>query len=396
VGTDVSLPSIVAFIYVGAGAVWWLGMLGAFLRIRRAVPFVRDFNDPAPAQWPRVSIVVPARNEEETIESAMRSRLLDAYPDVELILVDDRSTDETGAVIDRLAAEDPRIVSIHVTELPEDWLGKQHAMQVGLERATGTWILFTDADVHAAPGCLRRAVARCEARGFDLLAIIPELRSTGFVLDAVIAQFLRTVLVFARPWAVEDRRTDAGVGAGAFSLVRRLALDRSPGLAWLKLEMGDDIALGEMLKGSGAHCSMAMGRGMLDVLFYPTMGAMARAAERAGFTSIGHFSLPRIVATVTGYGAMEFVPYVALAFWRIPVLQMVGAALVVIAQVTCVSLNRWAGARTLPAIAQPLGAAMNGILMLRAGVLGTIRGGVWWRGTFYPSSLLRKGRRVRI
>ena len=174
---------------------WWLGMLGAFLRTRRAVPFVRDFDDPAPARWPSVSMIIPARDEEETIEPAVRSRLLDAYPDLEVILVDDRSSDGTGAVIDRLAAEDPRIVPVHVTELPGDWLGKQHAMQVGLDHATGTWVLFTDADVHATPGCLRRAVARCEARGFDLLAVIPELRSTGFVLDAVIAQFLRTVLV---------------------------------------------------------------------------------------------------------------------------------------------------------------------------------------------------------
>jgi hypothetical protein len=343
-----------------------------------------------------VSIVIPACNEEEAIEPAVRSRLLDAYPNLEVILVDDRSTDGTGAAIDQLAAEDARVVPVHVTELPADWLGKQHAMQTGLEHVTGDWVLFTDADVHAVPGCLHRAVARCEARGFDLLAIISELRSTGFVLDAVIAQFLRTVLVAARPWAVEDPRTDAGVGAGAFSLVRRSVLDRSPGLAWLRLELGDDIALGQMLKASGARCSLAMGRGMLDVLFYPTMGAMARAAERAGFTSIGHFSLPRIVAEIAGYWAMEFAPYAALAFWRIPMLQIVGAILVILAQATCVSLNRWAGARTLPAVAQPLGAAMNGILMLRAGVLGTIRGGVWWRGTFYSSSLLRKGRRVRL
>lgn len=222
-GTDMGVPSVIASIYVGAGAVWWLGVLAAFLRMRRAVPFVRDFDDPAPAQWPRVSIVVPARNEEETIELAVRGRLLDTYPDVELILVDDRSTDEMGATIDWLAAEDARVVPVHITELPADWLGKQHAMQAGLQHATGDWILFTDADVRAAPGCLRRGVARCEAHGFDLLAIIPELRSTGFVLNAVIAQFLRMVVVVARPWAVEDQHTDAG---GAFSLVRRSALER--------------------------------------------------------------------------------------------------------------------------------------------------------------------------
>jgi len=160
--------------------------------------------------------------------------------------------------------------------------------------------------------------------------------------------------------------------------------------------MGDDIPLGQMLKASGAHCSMAMGRGMLDVLFYPSTGAMARAAERAGFTSIGRFSLPRILVGIAGYWAMEFAPYAALALWAMPVLQIMGVVLVVLAQATCVSLNRWAGGRTVRAMAQPLGTAMNGILMLRAGVPGTIRGGVWWRGTFYRSSLLRTGRPVRI
>ena len=390
------LHRIASLVYVGVGAVWWMAMLGAFLRTRRAVPFVRDFDDPAPAQWPRVSMVIPARNEEDTIELAVRSRLADAYPNLEVILVDDRSTDRTGTVIDRLATEDARIVPVHVTWLPEDWLGKQNAMQSGIDRATGTWILFTDADVHATPGCLRKAVARCEAQGFDLLGVVPELRSTGFVLDAVIAQFLRTILVASRSWAVGDARTNAGLAAGAFSLVRRSALDRSPGLAWLKLELADDLALGQMLKASGARCSIAMGQGMLDVLFYPTLGAMACAAERAGFTSIGRFSLPRILVEVAGYWAMEFAPYVALTFKRMPALQVAGAALVLLAQTTCVSLNRWAGARALPAAAQPLGAAMNGFLMVRAGILGTLRGGVWWRGTFYATSLLRGGRRVRF
>src|ERR1700693_4382257 len=109
-----------------------------------------------PAVWPKVSIIVPARDEAEKIEAAMRSKLAIDYPDFELLAVDDRSQDQTGAILDRLAAEDPRLCVIHLTSLPEDWLGKSHAMQVAASHAQGEFVLFTDADVFFSPDLLRK------------------------------------------------------------------------------------------------------------------------------------------------------------------------------------------------------------------------------------------------
>src|SRR5580704_3193207 len=100
-----------------------------------------------PGVWPKVSIIVPARDEAAKIEAAMRSKLLIDYPDFELIAVDDRSQDETGAILDRLAAEDSRLRVIHLDSLPDDWLGKSHAMHVAATHAKGEYLLFTDADV---------------------------------------------------------------------------------------------------------------------------------------------------------------------------------------------------------------------------------------------------------
>src|SRR6185369_5444580 len=102
---------------------------------------------------------VPACNEAGTIETALASLLAQDYPGLEIVLVDDRSSDGTGVIIDRLAASDPRISAIHVRDLPIGWLGKVHALQRGLERVRGALVLFTDADIYFAPGSLRRAVS---------------------------------------------------------------------------------------------------------------------------------------------------------------------------------------------------------------------------------------------
>src|ERR1700733_11511340 len=96
-----------------------------------------------PTEWPKVSIIVPARDEAAKIEAAMRSKLLIDYPDFELIAVDDRSQDETGAILDRLAAEDSRLRVIHLDSLPDDWLGKSHAMHVAATPPKGEYLLFT-------------------------------------------------------------------------------------------------------------------------------------------------------------------------------------------------------------------------------------------------------------
>src|SRR5262249_8214682 len=137
-----TLPALLALI----AAAYWLLALVTSARTARAMPVLERQSPPEPVRWPRLTLVIAARDEAAELEAALRSRLAEDYPDLELVVVDDRSTDGTGAIVDRLAAEDPRIVPIHLKTLPEGWLGKLHAMHQGVQRARGEWILFTDAD----------------------------------------------------------------------------------------------------------------------------------------------------------------------------------------------------------------------------------------------------------
>jgi glycosyltransferase involved in cell wall biosynthesis len=121
----------------------------------------------AEGQAPKVSIVVPARNEERKIEPAIVSMLSQRYPRLEVVVVDDRSTDRTGAILDGLVEREPRLEAVHLRELPSGWLGKNHALQRGAERATGDWLLFADADVTMAPDAVSRAVRYAEEHRVD-------------------------------------------------------------------------------------------------------------------------------------------------------------------------------------------------------------------------------------
>jgi hypothetical protein len=377
-----SVLSVVGFLY-------WVTMAVLLRRVIRAVPVVRELHGPSPAQWPRLSVIMPARNEERALEPALRSKLRETYPELELILVNDRSTDATGAVADALARTEPRLQVVHVDTLPEGWLGKVHAMQRGYERASGEWILFSDADIHLEPGVLERVVAYAEREQCDHVCVLPTVTCSGPVILATLATFFRLICVGARLWAVPDPRSSAAVGIGAFNLVRRSALARTPGLEWLKMEIGDDAALGVMLKRSGARQAVLNGRSAVSLEFYPSIQALTRAVEKNGAS----IPFPVIVAGNLLLAVLEGGFLAGFVSGHLP-LVLLAAVTWAVAAGTTVGLCRWLGFKPGAAWVPFVGVLPLAWAMTRSGVLALVRGGVMWRGTFYPTAVVRAGLRL--
>src|SRR6185295_13892658 len=342
-----------------------------------------------------LSVVVPACNEAGTIEPALASLLAQNYPGLEIVLVDDRSTDGTGAIIDRLAASDPRMRAVHVRELPAGWLGKVQALQRGLEHVRGELVLFTDADIHFAPGALRRAVAWVEAQRLDHLAVLGEVRYRSFWVGVCLSSALRGIFTLVRPWEAMNPRSAKAIGTGAFNLVRRAAFERTPGFEWLRLEVADDIGLGLMMKQSGGRPGVLLGRGQVRHEAYPTLADAVRGLEKNGFAQAARFSPWRglsmvVLAVVGSLGAFAaFLPVGVPWLWAVGAsgLLAFGVALVIIARA-------FSAPFAYVLLSLPLGDLVMAYVVARATVLGVRRGGLVWRGTMYPTELLRGGQRV--
>jgi len=387
------------------GVLYWLLNALFTLYMTRRVPILEHLRPTEPESWPRLSVIIPACNEAESIEAATRSRLSDGYPNLEIVLVDDRSEDGTGEIIDRLAAADQRVRALHIAGLPEGWLGKLHALQRGVEVATGEWLLFSDADVHVEPGTLARTVAYCEQRGLDQLAAIPQFWPASFLLGCVLATFIRFICLSIRLWAIENPRSTAAVGVGAFNLVRRSAFERTGGFEEIRLTIGDDVALGQMMKRSGAKCSAVNGRRQIGLHFYRTMGEAVRATEKSALVAF-QFSYLRLVAVSLTLLWLELSPIVALVLAYATegfgaglggaVLQILGVSGIALALLAALLVNRWVAMPLLPATFFPIGVMLSVAIVGRAAVLAAWRGGHLWRGMLYPTDVLRKGNRLRF
>lgn len=381
--------------YAALGFAYWVPQLYAAWRVRRDIPLVRDMpRDPHRQDWPTVSVIMTARDEERAIEEALRSRLSDEYPALELIVVDDRSTDRTGEIVDALAAEHARLKAVHVDELPEGWVGKVYAMSRGLDAAAGEWILFSDADVAVESDLLTRVVAYAEENGFEHIAVYPSFAEANPLIDLVLTASSRVGLAGSAAWKVSDPTSKAAIGVGSFNLVKRSALDRTAGLEWLRLEIADDISLGQMLKESGARQQLANGTGFASVDFYPTVKDALTGSERALFTAIGNFSMARCLAIGVGLAGLELSPFI-LPLARDRLVRRLGFILLGVELTASLAFTDWLERPRWHAALAPFGAAMMGALIARAGVIGRARGGVYWRGTFYPTELLKPGRRFR-
>lgn len=370
----------------------------SFAALRTMLALVRLVDVPdegrsAPA--PPTSIVVAARDEAATFRH--EAAVLEAFdhPDLELVLVDDRSTDGTAALMEALAATDPRVRVVHVTELPEEWLGKVHALERGRQAARGEWLLFTDADVELAPDLPRRAVQYAERLRLDGLALLPSVRSDGVLVAGVVATFSRWLVVGTRIWQAADPDRPEAFGVGACNLVRASALEAAGGLAWLRMDVADDAALARLVARSGGRTMLASGVDLVAVRWQQSVRGMARGFEKYGGTG-GVGSIGSAVAAVSLGLLGELAPWlaaiVALTAGAVQPLAVAIAILLLAATVELTATAR-AGAPVRGMLAGPVAPLLVWGMQVRAAWLEHRRGGVVWRDTFYSTEQLRAGKR---
>ena len=343
------------------------------------------------AELPVLSVIVPARDEAGTIEAALGSLLAQDYPDLEIVVVDDRSSDGTGEAVARIAARDMRVRLVRVDELPAGWLGKNHALWRGADRARGEWLLFTDADVHFVQSTLRHAVAYATSENLDHLTMSPRLRGRGLLLRAFLAFFGYAFVTLWAAYRANDPKSGRGVGIGAFNLVRRGPYEAIGTMRALSLRPDDDIRLGRRLRAFGFRQRVLNGRDALTVEWYPSLGAALTGLEKSMYSSLEYRIVDALGVLVFMVATMVW-PYVGVfvlgGIDRALLLGVVACLSVGIAETyrqAIGPLDRWAIAAT---VLLPMSTLCFAYAVARSVFLAERRG-VRWRGTTYPLSLLR-------
>jgi glycosyltransferase involved in cell wall biosynthesis len=406
---------------------WISGMILAlawFSRIVDAALGMPSVADISRAEWdrdfissrsPRVSIIVPARNEEEDIEQSLARLLQLDYDNYEVIAVNDRSTDRTGEIMERVAQSQkpqsqnphpstssgqafsqktremghPVLRVIHHRELPAGWLGKTHAMWTATNQATGDWLLFTDADVLFKADSVRRALAYAEAEKADHVVLFPRMimkRPGEYMMIA----FFPTMFVFGhRPWKVADPKSRDHMGVGAFNLIRRSVYESVGTYEALRMEVLDDMKLGKVVKNAGFAQRNVFGGDLISIRWANgAMGVVNNLTKN--FFAVLSFQWPRTLISAFGLAFLNLMPF--LGVWlghgweRAPYAVALGSMFLIY-----LGMSWRSGVPAYYFLLHPVSTALFIYTLLRSMFLTLWNDGIVWRGTRYPLEELRKG-----
>jgi GT2 family glycosyltransferase len=329
----------------------------------------------------KISVIMPARDEAQDIGQSIESILAQQDVTLELIVVNDHSTDRTGAIVDAASVLDGRIRVIHNPALPPGWLGKCNAMQQASKLATGEILLFTDGDIVHQKSCMATALAELERRNLDFLSLFPRMDSISLWENIVVPTFIGGLALLAPP-GIEDPRSPEALGAGAFLMVRASVFRAIGGFESIRGEMGDDRALARLVKSKGYRVGLWFAPELLHVRLYK--------GNRHAFWAMTKNVLIAIEGRLWLAPAVMVLPM--FAFWTPiycaiagvvesdPALAIVGAAGYVIPYA-----SMWSGRRLFPfhplkALCYPLVAVPVFCCMARALYLYLMRGEIAWRG----------------
>ncbi len=265
---------------------------------------------PTPA--PKVSMLVAAKDEEANIEACVTSMLAQDYPALEVFAVNDRSTDRTPEILERLTSKNGiPYTPLHIAELREGWFGKNNAMHEGVQHADGEWLCFTDADCRQiSDKSISVAVSYAIENNIDLLSVLPVLETKSFwerVLQPVCAAIM---VMWFRPEKVNDPKSSASYANGAFMLMRRDLYDAIGGHERIKTEVNEDMHMARLTKQSGRRLHVILNDDLYRTRMYASFGECWRGWSRIFYGCFGTFR--RLAVSTVVLFLSSIVPWCSL------------------------------------------------------------------------------------
>ncbi|MCI5224346.1 MAG: glycosyltransferase, partial [Candidatus Electrothrix sp. AR4] len=310
------------------------------------------------------------------------------YPRLEIIVLNDRSSDATPEILERMTEQHPRLRVIHIRELPKGWLGKNYALHFGAEHAKGEFLLFTDADAQMKSDTISRVVARMEEGGLDHLCLTfrPDMPSS--LLSMLVVDSLSVLLTIFKPWLTVNPNSRYFMGIGAFNFVRSSTYSRLGGHRPIRLCPVDDILLGRLVKESGGRQECLNGTDFVRVPWYSSVSEMADGLCK-NILAVIDYRLDLLVAATLLIICCNIMPFLGLFFTEGIVRLLCGSCVVVAFLSMLVSARvfgippsclRWF-------LFTPY---IKLYMIWRAALTTLTRGGIDWRGTFYPLDDLKR------
>jgi len=257
----------------------WLSLMHSMFQSFTKTPFLDRFKDNSTLN-PRVSVILPARNEEEYISKCLETLSTQDYNDFEIIAIDDSSEDKTGEIIEEFAEKDSKIIHVTAREKPENWMGKNWACMEGFKKVTGDLILFTDADTKFEKNVITLAVSHLQSENLDALTVIPRLHCIDRITKITLPMLSTFLHSRYSALNVNNPKKKVGYFFGSFFVIKRKVYEEIGTHEKVKQEIIEDGALGKITKESGYALKMVRGEHLIEALYSRSSKEMWNGLKR--------------------------------------------------------------------------------------------------------------------
>lgn len=366
---------------------FWVSVSIYLVYNSRKVSYLKNISPLESNTYPSVAVVIAVKDEEAEVEQALRSVCALDYPNLQIIVINDRSTDGTATILQRMEQQHPQLRILTINQLQPGWLGKNHALYQGYLASAEDWLLFTDADVTFEPLALKKAMQYVQQKQLDHLTVLPQVTSRSSLFKSVMNTFALMLDIKLRPWDISNPSSKASMGVGAFNLVKRTAYEKAGTHTVISLRPDDDLKLGERIKSAGCRQDIVYGEKELTLEWYTSLQQFINGLMKNMF-SVSNYQFTTAMGTAISTFLILVLPIPLLLLSGYPYQLM--AIAILLAQILVMGKKKGMIAKWWHALLIPFSGLVMVYIIIKSTFLTMKQGGIYWRDSFYPLAELRK------